>query len=548
MQSSAQLPPGDGTGPPRERTGTLGPGESASAEPRLSQSAEFGGHRDLMVLVALCAVCVAAFQLTLAARGHCLMRVQHVCTAVEYARGHIDLLRPVILGANANGVPTPEEFPIWQAITAVFMKVFGLWYGWGTVVSMLFLASSMWALFDLTRRLFSERAAWWTVLFSLVQPLNILFGAGANGDGTAWVFAVWFLYFAYRMMSEGSWSWWLAATLAGCLSATTKAPFFMTVGLTAFFWLLHSYRRSRLAWMQLLLGAAVSCIAFAAWDAHCNRTVAAAEFPLVPLGNVFGKSGTWRWWFGDLALRLNPSTWIIGGWHILTHVVGNLSAILLVMATLRLPRSWPAWLWLLGACCSTLVFTSVILFRGHLHYFFIFSPAVALLCARAVEEFEPHLWRVLRVGAVWRCALITVTLVFSLIESLQVIHLTMYFDTYSQDVANFIHQNTAPTDKLVVFGQVWGEPFMLAQRQGLTGGFGLEASGWLNDPAKLARLKKLGFNRLVLINNSPFVVALTQVTGSRYCRSFELPQCLPEVAKNWPVVTNTPSVLIVQIP
>src|SRR5882724_5743188 len=184
-------------------------------------------NRDLMLLVLLLALGIAAFQLGMTAIGHDISREQHLATAVEYARGHIDLMRPVIVGFNANGTPTPLEFPIWQGITAALMKLFGIWYGWGNIVALGFLFTSMWPLFDLARRLFSERVAWWTLFFSLTQPLNIIIGGQAGADSTAWAFAVWFVYFAYRMMSGGGWAWWPAAFAAGCLSATTKAPFFM---------------------------------------------------------------------------------------------------------------------------------------------------------------------------------------------------------------------------------------------------------------------------------------------------------------------------------
>ena len=206
---------------------------------------------------------------------------------------------PVIPGFNANGTPTPLEFPIWQGITAALMKLFGVWYGWGNVVSMVFLFSSMWALFDLTRRLFSKRAAWWTLLFWLTQPINILIAGEAGGDGTAWAFAVWFVYCAFRMMAGGGWRWWPAAVLAGCLSATTKAPFFMTAGLTTFLWLLQGYRRSRSAWIELAAAGAVSCAVFLAWSAYSHRVYAEAEFPLMNLnvsrqeGQSSGSSETW---------------------------------------------------------------------------------------------------------------------------------------------------------------------------------------------------------------------------------------------------------------
>ena len=569
--------------------------EGPTGEREVCQNRDFLGNGDLVFLVVFFSLALAALQLSMAASGHGLMRVQHLASAVEYARGHIDLMRPVIPGFNANGSPTPLDFPIWQGMTAALMKLLGVWYGWGNVVSLGFLFSSMWALFDLTRRLFSTRAAWWTVLFSLTQPLNILVAGEAGGDGAAWALALWFVYCAYRMMAGGGWRWWPAAALAGCLSATTKAPFFMTAGLTTFLWLLQGYRRNRSAWIELAAAGALSCGVFLAWSAYSHRVYAEAEFPLMDL-NVLAQGGVMRWFIGDLAYRLKLTNWIYGGWHVLTYVVGNFTWIFLLLAAARLRRMLPVWSWLLAAGCATLVFTPIIMFRGHVQYFFIFSPAVALLCARAVEELEPHLWQSLRAGPVWRCVLVLAATVFGLAECAQVLHFRSSFDTYDDDVAQTLKQHTAPSDKLIVWGQVWGEPFMRAERQGLTGGPTLEDTSWLNDAKALARLKELGYTKLVLVNPSPLTVALTAVTGShlrqasdlsrlspwalrsggfqgffwsrnswvrlvspwalrsggyqgqRLSQSFDLPRFLPAVAKNWPVAFDSTSVLIVEIP
>ena len=521
------------------------PGPRGDDGPRQNQDSP--GNGDLIFLVVFFSACLAALQLAMAASGHGLMRVQHLATAVEYARGHINLMRPVIPGFNANGTPTPLDFPIWQGITAALMKAFGVWYGWGNVVSLVFLFSSLWPLFDLTRRLYSKRAAWWTLFFSLTQPITILIAGEAGGDGTAWAFALWFVYCAFRMMDGGGWRWWPAAALAGCLSATTKAPFFMTAGLAAFLWLLRDYRRSRPAWIGLAAAGAVSCAAFAAWSAYSHRVYAEAEFPLMNL-NVFAHGGAKQWFFGDLAFRLKLSNWIYGGWHLLTYVVGNFTLIFLLLGAVRLRRMWPVWSLLLAAGCATLVFTPIIMFRGHVQYFFIFSPVVALLCARAAHEFEPQLWQALRAGPVWRCLLVLAATLFGLIECSQVLHFTSYFDTYEDDVAKLLKQHTAPGDKLIVWGQVWGEPFMRAERQGLTGGFTFRDTAWLNDARALARLKELGYTRLVLVNVSPLTVALTAVTGSHLSQTFDLPEFLPAAAKNWPVVFHSTSVLIVEIP
>ena len=93
------------------------------------------------------------------------------------------------------------------------------------------------------------------------------------------------------------------------------------------------------------------------------------------------------------------------------------------------------------------------------------------------------------------------------------------------------------------------------ERQGFTGGLSLESSAWINDPEKLNRLKQLGYTKIVLVNISPLAVALTAVTthtrndtqaGNK--QMLNLHEYIPNVAKNWPVVFDSPQILILQIP
>ncbi len=219
-------------------------------------------NKDLIFLATLLAAGLIFFELWMATTDHDNSRNQHLGAAVVYAKGHIDLLRPTLLGFNANGAPTPLEFPIWQACTAVLMKCFGIWYGLGNIVSLAFLFSSFWVLFDLCRRLNSTRTGWWALVFSLAQPLNLIIGGQAGADSTAWTFAMWFVYFSYRMMGEGRLSWWLLAVCAGSLSAVTKAPFFFSAGLTAFFWLWLRFRHSGQAWLRLILAGLICTLVF----------------------------------------------------------------------------------------------------------------------------------------------------------------------------------------------------------------------------------------------------------------------------------------------
>src|SRR5436190_15864029 len=131
-------------------------------------------HIDLKLLVILLAIAGIAFHMGQALSGHGLLREQHLATAVEYAKFRIDLLHPIVPGMSVNRVPTPLEFPVWQAGVALLMKMFGTWHGWGNVLSLFFHFSALWPLFHFARTVFSTRVAWWSLVFYLTQPLTFL--------------------------------------------------------------------------------------------------------------------------------------------------------------------------------------------------------------------------------------------------------------------------------------------------------------------------------------------------------------------------------------
>jgi hypothetical protein len=252
------------------------------------------------------------------------------------------------------------------------------------------------------------------------------------------------------------------------------------------------------------------------------------------------------WYFGTIHYRLNPGNWIRGGWHFMSYVVGNFGLVFLALAAVRLRKISEIWLWILAAVCTTMVFTPLIL--GHTHYFFVFSSAFALLCASAAHAFEDGAWQRLQLNVLGRFVLVMAAIMFSLAQSTQTIHFSQFFDPWNDESARIIKEHTAPTDKIVVWGAVWCKPFARCERDGLTGGFSTKNIGWLNDSKKLARLKELGYTRLVLMNPSPYMVALTTATGSQREQAMNLVDELPDAAKNWPVLFSSPQILILQIP
>lgn len=89
-----------------------------------------------MPLIALRSGLIVAFHVGVALAGRPFLRAVHLGTALEYAHGSINLLRPVVVGFNATGTPTAQELPVWQAAAALALKITrSNWYGWANIVS-----------------------------------------------------------------------------------------------------------------------------------------------------------------------------------------------------------------------------------------------------------------------------------------------------------------------------------------------------------------------------------------------------------------------------
>ncbi len=486
---------------------------------------------------------VAFFHLASAKAGHSHYRDQHIGTALKYAKDGIDLLNPVIVGFNATDTPTPLEVPFWQALAAVVFKICGPWLGWANLLSLVLFAAGLWPLHALAKTFLGARGAWWALIFLMTQPILIFMSGQASADGLSFALSLWFVYFAHQLVRTGRAAWLLPATVFGALAAVTKMPLFMCVGLASFFFLLLHAPRSARSWLLLTAAGLGSGVIFLLWTRHTNACLAAAEFPHAQIAVTYGSEG-WRWYFGDWAYRLNPFNWAKAGWAALNALFGSFALAGLAGWALLCPRNRVAQLWLLAAFCTTLVFTHLVLV--HRHYFILYSPAIALLCASTIVQIEERM----DPRKVWQNALAGAGLLFvlliSAVQGLMGIEITLDYDPYPGKIAAMIREHTSPDDKLLIQGGGWGgEMLILSQRRGLS----IDDTKVLEDGPSRQRLQALGFNKVVLISESPFLNALQQTNPGNFSRErVSWRESLTPAAEPFKTIFESPDVLIKELP
>lgn len=500
-------------------------------------------NRLLIAAAALFFALVVVFHLASAKAGHSHYRDQHLGTALDYAKGGVDLLHPVVVGFNATGTPTPLELPVWQALAALVFRVFGPWFGWANLLSLALFAAGLWPLHALAKTFLGARGAWWTLIFLMTQPILIVLSGMASADGLSFALSLWFVYFAHQLVRTGRTAWLVPATIFGALAAVTKLPLFMCVGLASFFFLLLLAPRSGRSWLLLLAAGLGSGVVFMLWTRHTNACLAAAEFPHVKLAVTYG-SEAWLWYFGDWAYRLNPFNWAKAGWAALNCLFGSFALAGLAGWALLSPRNRIAQLWLLAAFCTTLVFTHLVLV--HRHYFILYSPAIALLCASSIVQLEG----LMDARRIWRNALagagLLAVLFISAVQGLMGIEISLGYDPYPAKVAAAVREHTRPEDRLLIHGGGWGgEILILSDRRGLT----VYGTKILEDAQSRQRLLALGFNKLVMISESPLLNALQQTNPGNFSRErVSWREALTPVAEPFKTVFESPDVLIKELP
>lgn len=503
-------------------------------------------HRDLAAILLLVAALMIIYHLALALHGEGRYRDQHLGTALHYAATQIDLKHTVIVGFNTTDTPTIMELPVWQAVAGAVFKLAGThWLGWANVVSLGLFLPCLYPLFWIARKFYGDRAAGWTLIFFLSQALVFVYAGEGGTDSFSLAVAIWF-WFACVRLAENPVKWFLPAAALGTLLAVSKLPFFMATGLAAFFLLLkiRGWKGRELAAL-----AAIGLVAggwFLLWTRYTDALQAGAEFPFVDLRlNGKGTEGMSMafWYFGDWHYRLNPANWVKAGWRFATAVFGSFSILALLIYGVAGRAIHPAAKYFLaGAFLTTLIFSHLVL--HHYHYYLMFTPAVAMLCAAALAKSELFLSE--RGG---RPALITVTaagiILAALFQGLMGMK-AFSLDKYPDQIAKAISANTTPADKLAVINGGWGgdELFRTGRR-----GLSLWNAKIFEDAASHSRLKQLGFTKLVIISQSPYQNAIQVVnpgqTGTP--RILAKSYVTPRVEK-WPTTYQTDELIIKEIP
>lgn len=497
----------------------------------------------IRIAVVLWSLAIVLFHLGSAALGRPIYRDMHIGTALEYAKGPINIFKPIVVGFNLNNTPTPQELPIWQAVAGLFFKLFGTWLGWANLVSLLFFFSCLYPLFRLAQQFAGPESAWWTLLLFLAQPVIFVFAGEGGTDGLSLSTAVWFMFFATRLWREQTLKWLVLTAIMGAWAAVSKLPFFTAAGFGCLFMTIARYRNNRPAFLYLTVAASVIGAAFFGWSRYMDYRYSQAELPFVDLRLSDAKE--FWWFFGDLKYRFSPGAWIKGIWHVFIAHFGSFALMaLLLLSFLRKSYSRLAGWWIAGGLVTAFIFFHVVF--HHDHYNLMFAPPVAILCAQVAPVLESALTSLVPGKQTAGLAIVLAGLALSTAQGVITRNIVVFFSAYPTEMSNVIKKHTAPTDKLLIQGGGWGGQLLfLSDRKGLS----IFDTTLLEDHKTYERLRSRGFNKLVMVSEMPLLTAIRQTHNAATTEKRDTYQTrMTPIAEKFPRVLQTADILIMELP
>jgi 4-amino-4-deoxy-L-arabinose transferase-like glycosyltransferase len=142
------------------------------------------------------------------------------------------------------------EFPFLPYLLACTWSILGWSDVWGRLWSVLFSVLTVWGIYDLTGRIFSERVAFLASAIYAVMPLSVYFGRVIMPEPAAQFFSIWAFDLLWRWRSSPKFDKLLGAGLLLSAAVLAKLPQLMLFPVALFlgFWPL---RRSALRSMMI---------------------------------------------------------------------------------------------------------------------------------------------------------------------------------------------------------------------------------------------------------------------------------------------------------
>ncbi len=279
------------------------------------------------------------------------------------------------------------EFPLPEAVVAIFYQLFSPDLIWARIVFTLFFLGAVRYLYLVVKQLVNVEVARVATVIYMALPLSIFYSRAIHIDFSAVFFAHAMLYYYLQGIAQASFKKVVWGSIFGVLAFATKAPYAFFFALPLLYWI-FTHQRWRF-FVKALPLFALPVLTLVWWAWHTQQVNAAApDWEFIPGYRKFTDNS--GWYFGYWGQRFEIPHWITLRDRLVFEVVGIPGLVLmlvgLVWRTTKKATIF-AVLWLVGVVAYVLIFFNLNVIHNY-YQIPLLAPAALFIAIAIVRLFN----------------------------------------------------------------------------------------------------------------------------------------------------------------
>jgi len=429
--------------------------------------------------------------------AHYFRQTQTATVAKNYYLDGIDLFHPKldIFGVGEKQILV-LEFPLYQAIVAIFSHVFGYSDRIGRLVSIFFGLSSGYVLLLLVNKITKRKIfGLISLVFFMFSPLNIFFQQSFMIESTVIALQIFSLFTWWKFSEKGRNSWLLMSivvTAAAFLQKSVYAPFVILPILAI------TYKKLRETWefrSKFIFGMISCLLILFLWQRYADNTNEIHGHTFFTSSN----QGLFLWNFGTIKERLEFGIWI-GRLRLIQNDITKIISPFFLVGIIKLikdrSKGYLIWIcWLVSMIIYYLLFFRI---QSHDYYFMPIIPIICIFASYglvyifSINVFGKINWKYL---SIYRYILIALLLIFYMYKGYLNSRPFFYIDYNMQNKLELMKKSMNKTGSVlfVIPNYDWNSVYSY-----YTGKKGLIIGASDYTSQQINNLKKQGYRYIVL--------------------------------------------------
>jgi hypothetical protein len=264
-------------------------------------------------------------------------QTQTASTILNYYRDGIDLLLPKVNSLGSPGVLV-LEFPLFQGLSALIYKLSSPDIIYIRFLSIICCLVAAVYLYKIARLFFDKTSAIFSIIFFLFAPLNIFFSRTPMIETFAAMLSIMFLYYFVQWITLKKTYMLVLGIMLASLALVVKPPYSLIMFPVIVYYAFYIYRLKTFKDKQLWIGVFIPMIILVIWQMYANHANAMYnsinDYPYKQLHGAFEVklSELNTWYFGTMAQRLDPWTYLTIGYRVCNEVLTVIGTVLVLVS------------------------------------------------------------------------------------------------------------------------------------------------------------------------------------------------------------------------